>query len=204
MSKADRQCIRRGKWKVLTAKCSAPAFTESSERFFDFCAVSGETTAWHFNVVFWAIVWVSHCQWHRSQSFSVQLEVLLGTAFGSRTDWMVGRVHTHILSQYIDAGQNEWGLNWKQSSLPLCAMPFSVIRCCLSSLHCLTACFLCGSAKPIPAFAAPRHVSVHSTLDCNISCVPKLHSSVNRHLRQCSYCVPYILTITAIAAWQLR
>lgn len=175
MSKADRQCIRRWKWKVLTVKCPAPSFTESSERFFDSFGVSRETSVWDFNVVFWAIVWVSHCQWHTWQSFSMQPEVLLGTAFGSGTNWMVGRDHTQILARYIEVGQNEWGLNWKQSSLQLCAMPFSVIRCCLSSLHCGTACVLCGAAKPILLFAAPRHVSVHSTLDCNISCVPKLH-----------------------------
>lgn len=152
MSKADRQCIRRGKWKVLTAKCSAPTFTESSERFFDSFGVPCETSVWHFNVVFRAIVWVSHCQWHRWQSFTVQPEVLLGTAFGSRTDWMVGRVHTQIRGRYIEVGQNEWGLNWKQSSLPLCAMPFSVIRCCLSSLHWVAACVFVWSSKANSAF----------------------------------------------------
>lgn len=160
MSKADRQCIRRGKWKVLTEKCSAPSFTG---RFFDSFGVSRETSVWHFNVVFWATVWVSHCQWHRLQSFSVLPGVLLGTAFGSRTNCMVGRVHTQILGRCIVVRQNEWGLNWKQSSLPLCAMPFSVIRCCLSSLHCVTACVLCGAAKPIPAFR------------CSEACVRPFH-----------------------------
>lgn len=108
-------------------KVFSSRMTESSERFFDSFGVSSKTSVWHFNVVFWAIVWVSHCQWHRWQSFSEQPEVLLAMAFGSRADWMFGRVHTLILGRYMEVGQKEWGLNWKQSSLPLCTMPFSVI-----------------------------------------------------------------------------
>lgn len=80
---------------------------------------------------------------------------LLVAPFGLHTNWTAGRFHTPILDRSVEVRQNEWGLNWKQSSLPLCAMPFSVIRCCLLSLHCVTACVFSGAAKPIPAFAAP-------------------------------------------------
>lgn len=156
MSKADRQCIRRGKWKVLMAKCSALAFTESSERIFDSFGVLRETSVWHFNVVFWAIVWVSHCQWRRLQSFAAQTEVCAWRLLACIPIGRPGVFIPRFLDRSVKVRQNEWGLNWKQSSLPLCAMPFSVIRCCLLSPHCVAACVFSGAIKTNPSFRCPE------------------------------------------------